>query len=284
LAGGDPGVVGDDLTRYKLALHTWSLDATPLGDVLRIAKRTGWDAVELRRIDFKRLREVGHRTEHVLGLVRASGLAVSAVGVELGWMFAEGAERARLLGAFDESCGWAAALGCTTVMSPVDRGRGPLDRAVASIRDVGDLTEKHGVRLGLEFNSQAEQFNTLASVREALARANHARCGLLLDTYHLERSGAELRPLEELDAAEIVYVQYSDVPRSGLQPGLTVDRLPPGRGRVPFREVWRLLASTGYRGYLSYEAPNPAAWARDPEEVAREALAATRALLLDERP
>ena len=48
---------------------------------------------------------------------------------------------------------------------------------------------------------------------------------------------------------------------------------------MPFREVFRLLAATGYRGYLSYEAPNPAAWARDPEEVAREALDATHALL-----
>jgi hypothetical protein len=32
-------------------------------------------------------------------------------------------------------------------------------------------------------------------------------------------------------------------------------------------------------GPLSYEAPNPAAWARDPVEVAREALLATRAVL-----
>jgi hypothetical protein len=30
---------------------------------------------------------------------------------------------------------------------------------------------------------------------------------------------------------------------------------------------------------MSYEAPNPAAWARPPEDVAREALAATRARL-----
>jgi sugar phosphate isomerase/epimerase len=40
-----------------------------------------------------------------------------------------------------------------------------------------------------------------------------------------------------------------------------------------------LLAEKGYAGPLSYEAPNPAAWARDPAQVAREALEATRALL-----
>jgi sugar phosphate isomerase/epimerase len=78
---------------------------------------------------------------------------------------------------------------------------------------------------------------------------------------------------------EIVYVQYSDVPRDGLQPGYTLDRLPPGQGAIAFREVFALLAEKGYTGPLSYEAPNPAAWARDPAEVAREALLATRAVL-----
>jgi sugar phosphate isomerase/epimerase len=44
-------------------------------------------------------------------------------------------------------------------------------------------------------------------------------------------------------------------------------------------EFFALLAEKGYTGYLSYEAPNPAAWARDPYAVAREALLATRAVL-----
>jgi len=71
--------------------------------------------------------------EEVLAQVGASGLAVACVGVELGWMFAEGAERRRLLAAFTESCAWAAALRCSRVMSPVDRGQGDLARAAASI-------------------------------------------------------------------------------------------------------------------------------------------------------
>ena len=57
------------------------------------------------------------------------------------------------------------------------------------------------------------------------------------------------------------------------------DRLPPGQGCVRWLEVFRLLAEKGYRGYLSYEAPNPLQWARPAVEVAREALEATRSLL-----
>jgi len=64
-----------------------------------------------------------------------------------------------------------------------------------------------------------------------------------------------------------------------LRPGYALDRLPPGEGTIAFRDVFALLSEKGYAGAMSYEAPNPAAWARDPAQVAREALVATRALL-----
>lgn len=262
-----------------LALHTWTLDTTPLAEVLRVARRTGWDAIELRRIDFARATEKGQPAAEVLDLVRKSLLAVACVGVEFGWMFAEGAERKRLLQAFAESCRWAAELQCNMVMSPVDPGRGDVHRAVASIREVGDIAAEDGVRLALEFNSQAEQFNTLDRVREVLTRAGHSHCGLLVDSYHLQRSGGHPRALQDLASGEIVYVQYSDVPGDGLKPGMITDRLPPGKGTVPFAEFFQALEEKGYRGHLSYEAPNPLSWARDPEEVAREALLLTRTLL-----
>lgn len=262
-----------------LALHTWTLDTTPLAEVLRVTRRTGWDAIELRRIDFARAAEKGQPAAEVLDLVRKSDLVVACVGVELGWMFAEEAERQRLLQAFAESCRWAAALNCPAVMSPVDLGHGDHDRAVASLREVGDIAARHGVRLALEFNSQAEQFNTLDRVREVLTRAGHSHCGLLVDSYHLQRSGGHPREFQDLASEEIVYVQYSDVPGDGLKPGVITDRLPPGKGTVPFAEFFQALEEMGYRGYLSYEAPNPSSWARDPEEVAREALLATRRLL-----
>jgi sugar phosphate isomerase/epimerase len=263
----------------RLALHTWTLDATPLADALPIVKAAGWDGVELRRLDFRRAEESGKPADSVLDLVRASGLPVACVGVEFGWMWADGAERARLLAVFDEQCRRAAALGCATVMSPVDKERGDLARAAASLREVGAIAAAHGVRLALEFNSQCAQLNTLERGREVLARAGHPRCGLLLDSYHLGRSGATMKAVDDVAPGEIVYVQYSDPPRTGLEPGKVLDRLPPGRGSFPFREFFALVAAKGYAGFASYEAPNEAAWKRDPADVAREALAATKAVL-----
>lgn len=266
-------------TTSPLALHTWTLDTTPLADVLRIVRATGWDAIELRRVDWQRAAAAGGSGDPVIEMVKASGLSVACVGVELGWMWAAGEERARLFRVFDEQCARAAALGAPRVMSPVDRGRGDLRQAAESIREAGDIAARHGVRLALEFNSQCEQINTLARGREVVALAGHPACGLLLDTYHLGRSGARAKDLDDIAPAEIAYVQYSDVPRHGLEPGKALDRLPPGQGSVPFKEIFGAIAAKGYVGPLSYEAPNPAAWARPAEEVAREALVATRAVL-----
>lgn len=267
------------MARKGLALHTWTLDTTPLAEVLAIAARTGWDAVELRQLDFARAAEAGQQPDQVIELVRAAGLPVAAVGVQYGWMFAEGDERERLLATFAESCRRAAALDCPLVMSPVDFGQGSLRRAAESVRRVGDLAAEQGVRLAIEHQSQAEQLNSLERARELVALAGHPSCGLLLDTYHVERSGGGPRAYEDVAPEEIFYVQYSDVAREGREPGKTLDRLPPGGGVIPFAEIFRILAGKGYDGYLSYEAPNPATWARDPEAVAREALAATRAVL-----
>ncbi|MEX2222981.1 MAG: sugar phosphate isomerase/epimerase [Candidatus Rokuibacteriota bacterium] len=263
----------------RLALHTWTLDTTPLADALAVIKKTDWDAVELRRLDFERAAQAGRSAEQVVALVRGSDLRVACVGVELGWVWATGPERARLLRVFAEQAGRAKALGCATIMSPVDRGRGDVGEAARSIREVGDIAREHGVRLAIEFNSQCEQLNALGPMREVMALAAHSQTGLLLDTYHLGRTGAAPRDLDDVRPDEIAYVQYSDVPRSGLEPGKVLDRLPPGQGSVPFKEFFAAFVGKGYTGYASYEAPNPAAWKRPAEEVAREALAATRAVL-----
>jgi sugar phosphate isomerase/epimerase len=262
-----------------LALHTWTLDTTPLADALAIARRTGWDAVELRRVDFVRAREAGKTDDDVLGWVRASGLAVACVGAELGWLHAEGAERARLLGVFAESCRAAAALACPRVMSAVGPGEGDLARSAASVREVAAIAQAHGVRLAFEFSYSAPQLNTLGRMRELVARAGHPACGLLLDTYHIQRSGGSVKDVEDVTPDEIVYVQFSDVPAGTLDPKNALNRLPAGKGVAPIRELFAAFAAKGYHGPFSYEAPNPVAWARPPEEVAREGLAAARAVL-----
>jgi 2-keto-myo-inositol isomerase len=262
-----------------LALHTWTLDTTPLADALAAAKQGGFDAVELRRVDFRRCFERGLSNAQVLDMVRAAGLSVSAVGPEYGWLFASGDESARLFSVFRETCENAAALNCGLLMSALGPGAGSIDDAVVSVRKAGDLAAEFGLRLALEFQFQHPIVSRLETLRDLIARAGRTNVGLLLDAYHLQRAGRGGRGFEEVPAEEIFYVQYSDVPDAPPMGTPPTDRLPPGKGVVRWADLFQLLAERRYAGYLSYEAPNPAQWERSPFEVASEGVAATRALL-----
>ena len=265
----------------RLALHTWTLDTTPLADALRAAKNAGWDAVELRRIDFTRCFDKGMTHAQVLDLVRKSGLKVACIGTEYGLIFAQGDDKRRLLKVLEETCANAVALGCDLIMiAPGQNPPTPLREAAANFREGGEIAKAHGLRFALEFNSAHDVVNRLEVGRELVALTNHPNCGLLFDAYHLERSGGGGRGFEQVAASEIFAFQFSDVP-AGPPPAVRrpTDRLPPGKGKVRWREVFQLLKDKGYSGYLSYEAPNPDYWSRPPEEVAREAVEATRKLL-----
>ena len=269
----------------RLALHTWTIDTTPLKAALDAARQGGFDAVELRRIDFTRCFDAGMSNAQALDLIKASGIPVGVLGVEYGWLFATGDESKRLFKVFRETCENAVALGCTTLMSAPGPLQGPIPDAIAYLKRAGDIAGEYGLKLGIEFNSQHPVLNRLEVLTELVSGADKPNCGYLIDTYHFTRSGAGGRGFESVPAEQIICFQYSDLsanPVTGV--ARPTDRLPPGKGIVKWREIFGLLAEKKFTGYLSYEAPNPQMWARSPFEVAREGVELTRKLLKEAVP
>jgi 2-keto-myo-inositol isomerase len=249
----------------RLALHMWTIDTTPLATALDAAKQAGYDAVELRRTDFKRCFDTGMTNAQVLDLIKKSGIPCGVLGVEYGWLFATGDESKRLFQVFRESCENAVALGCDTLMSAPGQVNGPIKDAIKYLKDAGDIAAEYKLKLGIEFNSQHDVLNSLGVLTELIEGANKPNCGYLIDAYHFTRSGAGGRSFESVPADKIFCFQYSE-------------------GIVKWREMLGLLAEKGYTGYLSYEAPNPEQWARSPYDVAREGVELTRKLLRDAVP
>ena len=71
----------------RIGLHTWTVDTTPLADVLRAAREAGYAAVELRYLDYKRCIDAGLTRDQYLDLVRSSGMKVAVMGIENGIIF-----------------------------------------------------------------------------------------------------------------------------------------------------------------------------------------------------
>jgi len=265
----------------RLALHTWTLDTTPLREAIGAAKVGGFDAIELRRVDFVRCFEQGMTNEQVLDLVRAGGMPVHMMGGQHGWMFAKGEESQCLFDILEETCENAVALDCPMVMAGPGPHDGPASDAIDNLKRAADICGKYGLRLAFEFSAPHPSINAIAPLREIIHAADRPNAGLLLDTYHLERSGLGGAGFADLAGEEIFAFQFSDVPAGALAPGESrpTDRLPPGQGVIRWVEVLKLLHAKGFEGYLSFEAPNPDTWARPPVEVCRGAAAATRAFI-----
>ncbi len=267
----------------RIGLHTWTLDTTPLSDVLRIARETGYNAIELRHVDFVRCTATGMSNDEILAMIRASGLVVSCVGLETGLLFAQGAEQQRLFDSMDVMCARAAALDCEVMM--VAPGSNPATNVKDAARNFAtgcEIAAKHNLLCALEFGSRHPVVNRLAVAREIMARADQPNGGLLIDTYHAQCVGDGGRAFEDVPARDIIAFQFSDVPAGPLvTTGAALDRLPPGTGVVRWHAVLQLLMEKGYARYINYEAPNPALWSRPAADVAREGVAQIRTLLAE---
>ena len=270
-----------NLLHNRIALHTWTVDTTPLADALRIAREVGYNAVELRHIDFMRGRKAGMSEEAMVKAVRDANIKVAVIGTESGVLFESGDEFKRLLGSLryiNEKC---VALGCDVIMvSPGQNAPGGTPLAKQNLKICAEVCAEYGVKLALEFNSRHPVIRTLENGMELVDAVNLKNCGLLLDTYHLHCSGGNGTSFKNVPVEKIITFQFSDAPpgppSDSRQP---VDRLPPGKGAAPFVEIFKTLMALNYQGYMSYEAPNPEQWNRPADVVAREGADLVRALL-----
>src|ERR1700684_2088082 len=134
----------------RVALHMSTTDTTPLASALDAARVAGFDAVELRRTDFKRCFDAGMSNAEVLALVKKSGIQCGVLGVEYGWLFATGDESKRLFDVFRESCENAVAMGCDMLMSAPGQVQGPISEAIQYLKQAGDIAAEYNLRLAIE--------------------------------------------------------------------------------------------------------------------------------------
>lgn len=265
----------------RIALHSWTLDTTPLADVLRIAREAGYNGVELRHLDFLRGQKAGMSEQAMVELVRAANIKVAVIGAESGVLFETGDELKRKLESLRYVSEKARQLDCDVIMvAPGQNAPGGMPLAKQNLKTCAEVCAEYGLKIAVEFNSRHPVIRTVADGMELIDAVNLKNCGLLLDTYHLHCSGGTADSFKHVPVDRIITFQFSDAPpgppSDTRQP---VDRLPPGKGVAPFVEIFKNLMAMGYQGYMSYEAPNPAQWNRPPDVVAREGVELVRALL-----
>jgi sugar phosphate isomerase/epimerase len=256
-----------------------SLPRTPLRDLIPCAARAGFTGLSLWPNMWRHAqRKDGLSLGDLRVLLEEHGITITDVESVDDWRPASGAfpttGRAE---AFEV----ALSLGARTIATAhaVD-GDLDIDRDATAFAQLCDDAAHHGLRVALEF-VPFTAVPDLDTALELLHRADRPNAGLVIDLWHLARSGAAPSVLAEVPPGLIYTVQLADGPAAPLDDlveDAVVCRQPPGHGELPLAEGVATLHRAGVVAPIGPEVYVDA-WADRPREWAQQLYAATQALL-----
>jgi len=261
---------------YCLNTSTIRTEGATIIDAIDVAADAGWDGLEPWVQELDEWVAQGGTLEQVRAHAAQRGVAlVNLIGFPE-WAVPEEDRRRVGLEEAARCFAMAQTLGCPHVAAPP---MGIHDRAVdlepipERYAAVVDLAARYGVQPLLEYWGVAR---TLGTTGEALLVA--AECGrpgvqLLADVFHMYKGSGHHSGFEHFGAGRLGLVHVNDYPALPDRAAVTdADRVYPGDGQAPWKEILAMLARIGYEGILSLELFNEAYWARGPAAVAREGL------------
>lgn len=144
--------------------------------------------------------------------------------------------------------------------------------AAERYRALFELGKSFQVTPILEVWGFSKTFSRLGETVMAAAECGRPGGCVLPDVYHLYKGGSDFAGLGVVSGQGIGIFHVNDYPSIDRGTIIDADRVFPGDGVAPLKDVFRTLKSIGYTGYLSLELFNRDYWKRDPYEVAKEGL------------
>jgi len=145
-----------------------------------------------------------------------------------------------------------------------------------------DLGDQFGVLPMVEFWGFSKCLNKLGEALLVAAEARHPRACILADIYHLYKGGSDYEGLKLLGPGTVGVFHMNDVPPNFPREKISdADRVWPGDGVAPLKQVFRDLKACGFRGHLSLELFNETYWKLDAHECAKTGLEKTRRVVRD---
>ena len=266
-------------------LHSWTTgDGVSILTDIEVAGEAGYDLVELRdgKIE-KHLTAGGTLAELTQALAKAK-LRVLSVNTLDDATLHTGAELEQRVARCERLCGWAEALGAPyVIVGPTYRAGRAIPEDVILERTAGSLGRyvaiagAHGVRIAFEFIGYADcSVNNLSAALAAVDRVGDARLGLVIDAFHFYVGGSTLETLERLDPRRLFIVHMTDADHGDRTRLGKPNRIFPGEGVLPLKEMIASLRRIDYPGPYSLELLRPQYWTMDPSFVARRGLESMR--------
>lgn len=249
---------------------------------MRAYAEAGFESVELWLPKIESYLE-GKSVAAVERLLKQQGLRAVAACAQGGILLSEGEQRHTALEQLRSRCALTAALGADTLIVFSEQGdgvdEGTYARAAANLAEACDVAAEYGVTVALEFIKGSRLVGSPRTAQAVMRQADRANLGLLFDTFHFYAGVSKMEDLEALDVSRLALIHVNDARDRPREIWTDADRVLPGEGVLPLREMLSRLAAKGYEGYCSLELFSRPLWEGDPFDVARRAHASLTALL-----
>ncbi len=264
---------------FRFCLNTSTIMGQNPGllHAVEIAAKAGYDGMELWINDIKDYLKQGNSIQSLAKFISTKGIVVESAISFTEWMVDDDNKRNSALAELEEEMKLIAVLGCHRIAAPpagVDKDK-PLDfqKAGARYREILTLGRKYKVMPQLEFWGASGTLYNFSQALAIAAAANDRDARILPDIYHLFRGGSGFDGLPLVNGKVIEIIHINDYPATKpVNEQTDSDRVYPGDGAAPIKQVLRDLRAMGGTKVLSLELFNKTYWAQDAMLVASKGL------------
>lgn len=263
---------------FTFALNTSTISGQKLTLVqeVEIVAKAGYQGIEpwIRELD-QHVKDGGSLAD--LGKrIKDLGLSVvDAIGF-FEWAVDDEARRKKALEEARRNMEMVRAIGGTRIAAPpagaTDQADLNLRKAAERYRALLEIGDEFGVTPMVEVWGFSKPISRLGEAAMVAIESGHPKAAILADVYHLHKGGSDFGGLRLLapDSIPVLHMNdYPDLPREKLN---DADRVYPGDGVAPLKEIFQTLRTLGFRMSLSLELFNRAYWKLDALTVARTGL------------
>jgi 2-keto-myo-inositol isomerase len=268
---------------YCLNTSTIRGNNLDIAAVVNAASKAGFQAIEPWITELDRYTSNGGTLKDLGSRITDAGLTVENAIAFNSFLDDDDTRRAASMEKLKTDMDKVAQIGGKRIAVPPGNNRTAavsLDNAARYYREALEMGEKMAVQPLLELWGTHPVLGPLSHGIYVTVAAGRADASLLLDVFHLYKSGTPFTALKQINGASLHVMHLNDYPQAADPSTLNdSNRIYPGDGVAPLRQIFRDLRDNGFRGYFSLELFNKEYWAKSADENLRTAMEKIRAVV-----
>lgn len=264
---------------FRFCLNMSTLRGHKLGFVkeLEIASKAGFRSAEIWIDSLQQYLNSGGTVKEAKSRMDALGItAENAIGFAK-WIVDDDTVRKQGIEQLKKEMDILAQIGCKRIAAPpagaTDTPGLDLKKAAERYRVILELGDQTGVVPQLEMWGFSKNLTRASEVMYVAMESGHPSARVLLDIYHLYKGGSPVDTLTLIGKPAMEIIHINDYPSINRESITDADRVHPGDGIAPIKQILKSIKTTDKPLILSEEVFNKNYYNQDPLEVARTAMA-----------